>query len=213
MTPPSLSEILADERCGRPPVTAAADVFAGMDADYDAVARHHGFHCVGCKENCCRTRFYHHTLTEAAYLFEGYRALDRDVFRHMAQRAQVVTDAMAHADATGAVFSSMCPVNVEGRCLLYAHRPMICRLHGLPSIMTLPDGASRPGVGCDDFHRRHGGGDDFRLDRTPHYIRMAHLEQQVRQATRWTGRLKLTVAEMIGCFEAALEIRERRLDE
>ena len=77
MTPPSLPEILIRGRSDWPSMTAVADLFAGMDAAYDAVAQHHGFHCDGCEENCCRTRFYHHTLTEAAYLFEGYRVLDR----------------------------------------------------------------------------------------------------------------------------------------
>ena len=38
------------------------------------------------------------------------------------------------------------------------------------------------------------------------------LEQQMRAAVRWSGRLKLTVADMIGLFEAALALLERRSD-
>ena len=37
-------------------------LFEQMDRAYDAAARNSGFVCNGCRDNCCLTRFYHHTL-------------------------------------------------------------------------------------------------------------------------------------------------------
>ena len=53
----------------------AARLFAQMDAAYDRTAAKAGFVCNGCKDNCCRTRFYHHTIIEYAYLTEGFKTL------------------------------------------------------------------------------------------------------------------------------------------
>jgi hypothetical protein len=39
------------------------------------------------------------------------------------------------------------------------------------------------------------------LDRTPHYAAMAHLEQSLRQASAIESPVRLTIAQMIGCFE------------
>jgi hypothetical protein len=53
-----------------------AALFEQMDATYDAVAGQYGFQCHGCEDNCCQTRFYHHTLIEYLFLMEGINALD-----------------------------------------------------------------------------------------------------------------------------------------
>jgi cell division protein YceG involved in septum cleavage len=37
----------------------------------------------------------------------------------------------------------MCPLNEEGRCSLYLHRLMICRMHGVPSSLTFPNGQTK----------------------------------------------------------------------
>jgi len=201
--PPTLPHLFSDPVRFAPYLAAVAETYALMDAAYDEVARHFGFRCSGCEDNCCRTRFYHHTLSEACTLFDGYAALSPAVAAAVAQGARAVVEAMARADADGTVFDAMCPVNDAGRCLLYAHRPMICRLHGLPNAVTRPDGASQRGPGCDAFHQRHGAGEAPRLDRTPHYSRMAQLERQLRRAVGWESRLKLTVADMICIFDDA----------
>lgn len=195
-----LTRLLDDDRWFAPFREPLADVFATMDDAYREVAEAHGFQCRGCEDNCCRTRFYHHTLAEAAYLFQGVAALAPAAAEAMRQRAGGVAAALAAADADGTAFDMMCPANVAGRCVLYAHRPMICRLHGLPSVMIRPDGAALEGAGCADFHRCHGAGGHPRLDRTPHYRKMAQLEQQVRRAADFNQRLKLSVADMILAF-------------
>jgi Fe-S-cluster containining protein len=201
---PSLAAFLARHHPDGDYLPAIEDIYRQMDAAYDETARAYGFHCHGCEDNCCRTRFYHHTLAEIGYLLEGFRRLAPEAAAGMVQRARQVVADMARADDIGSERKRMCPVNVNGRCLLYAHRPMICRMHGLPSIMTRPDGASHCGPGCDDFHREHGAEAALRLDRTPHYRRMAELEQHLRRTSGWHERIKLTVADLICTFDAAL---------
>ncbi len=42
----------------------------------------------------------------------------------------------------------MCPLNEAGWCDLYQHRPMICRLHGVPSSLRFPSGQVKKFPGC-----------------------------------------------------------------
>lgn len=77
----------------------------------------------GCSD-CCR-RF---TVTglEAEVIREGVRALPD------ARREELAT--RARDDAT-----DVCPaLDADGRCAIYAHRPVICRTHGLPIRFTEP---------------------------------------------------------------------------
>ena len=53
-------------------------LFSEMDRKYDEVADFYGFVCTGCENNCCLTRFYHHSLLEYLYLYEGYVALAQE---------------------------------------------------------------------------------------------------------------------------------------
>jgi len=39
-------------------------IYTAMDRAYDRAADPYGFTCDGCADNCCRTRFYHHTVIE-----------------------------------------------------------------------------------------------------------------------------------------------------
>ncbi len=43
-----------------------------MDLKYKEAADYYGFDCTGCEDNCCFTRFFHHTLLEYLYIMEGY---------------------------------------------------------------------------------------------------------------------------------------------
>ena len=47
------------------------DIFAEMDCKYDAVAESYGFKCRGCEDNCCLTRFFHHTYLEYLLSADG----------------------------------------------------------------------------------------------------------------------------------------------
>ena len=195
-----LLDLLSDPDRTAPALTALAERFSIMDGVYDEAAAHYGFQCRGCEDNCCRSRFYHHTLLEYIYLHKGFMALAPEVQRTVRQRADEVVRAMRDADARDAVFRRMCPANEDGRCLVYAHRPMICRMHGLPSRMMSPRGGVVEGQGCDDFHAQFPGPPAVRFDRTPHYQAVAELERTLRREVGWEGGIKMTVAEIILTF-------------
>ncbi len=177
---------------------ALAALFADMDAGYDAVAETCGFTCTGCEDSCCLTRFYHHTYVEWGYLREGLALLSETERAHVTQQAGAVLAEMQRADETGELFRMMCPLNQEGLCRVYAHRPMICRLHGLPHRLTPPVPGRPPvtGPGCHVFDECASSASAV-LDRTPYYARLAGLEQAYRQSTGAGGRVKLTIAEMV----------------
>ncbi len=168
----------------RPLLDGLHDLYAQMDRDYQQVAAAYGFSCRGCADNCCRTRFHHHTLIEWLDLEDG--------LQRMPPRTQTAILALATEPAPDAP----CPLWDGGRCRLYGHRPMICRLHGLPHRLRRPDGVEQIGPGCAEFHRLCGPA-YLRLDRTPLYRALAALEAELRQAVTFRDRIRMTVAEMI----------------
>ncbi len=172
-------------------------LYAAMDERYTAAATHYGFHCTGCEENCCLTRFHHHTFLEYLYLLEGYRGLEPERQRDIREKASDVCERTAEADVKGLPVRLMCPLNSDGLCLLYAYRPMICRLHGLPFELHRPGGNVINSSGCDAFTVQCGEKAYFQMDRTPFYREMAMLEQEVREALGVTRKLKMTIAEML----------------
>jgi Fe-S-cluster containining protein len=175
----------------------AARLFAQMDADYDRTAAKAGFVCNGCEDNCCRTRFYHHTLVELLYLQSGLVALSPRQQRRIRERARTAAGQMEALEREGRPVRVMCPLNEEGRCILYGHRPMICRLHGIPNTLRRPDGRILTGPGCDDYYLQCGPADGAPLDRTPLYAAMADLERRLRDRLGFNSKIKLTVARMI----------------
>ena len=168
-----------------------------MDRRYDEAATHYGFICRGCKDNCCRTKFYHHTYLECLYLKEGFDTLSEDHQHTVLNRAKAVRDAHAIADRKGIVSREMCPFNVGNRCLLYSHRPMICRLHGIPHELNRPDGRVTQGPGCGEFDTRCENKGYVPFDRTPHYRRLAKLEGELRRRVAFGRKIRMTVAEMV----------------
>ena len=172
-------------------------VYAQMDAAYDDAAVHAGFTCTGCEDNCCRTRFRHHTLIEYAYLRQGFLSLAAGARRRIAAEAAVYREALREAESRGASFRYWCPLNREGRCRLYAFRPMICRLHGLPHILHHPVRGVIQGTGCHIFEQAHRQSPLRPLDRSGIYKKLAGLEQAVRLATRFRAPVRMTVADMI----------------
>lgn len=174
-----------------------ARLFDQMDAAYDAAAETHGFVCRGCRDNCCLTRFYHHTLTEYQYLRAGLDRLPGETQNRVRLLATQAVQQMNDADARGIKIQVMCPLNQDGRCCLYAHRPMICRLHGIPHLLRRPDGHRQTGPGCDDFDRQCAAGGQPILDRTPLYIELANIERALRQQTGFKPKIKMTIAQMI----------------
>jgi Fe-S-cluster containining protein len=178
------------------------EILAEMDRGYTQVAAHYGFTCQGCEESCCRTVFYHHTYAEFLLLIHGLNTLsepDREDLYGRAVATQVAIDA-APADEFDGPPRSMCPINVAGRCALYAYRPMICRLHGVPHELRRPDGRVINGPGCHLFDTLSRGEVSRRLDRTPFYRRLAQLEQGLRRHIEAPIRLHMTLAECLVAF-------------
>jgi Fe-S-cluster containining protein len=172
-------------------------LYAQMDRAYQAAARRYGFDCQGCAESCCRTRFDHHTLLEYFYLREGLARLAPEVRAAVRGRAVEVRRETAALERQGRPVRLMCPLNQDGRCGLYAFRPMICRLHGIPHELRLPGRPVSYGSGCDLFSQRHARQAYVPFDRSPLYARMASLEQEIRGALGFGARLKMTIAEML----------------
>jgi Fe-S-cluster containining protein len=184
----------------RPLLDRLKVIFDGMDAAYTAVADRYGFRCSGCTDNCCLTRFYHHTLVEFVYLIEGMATLAPATRESLFTEARSVNRQIDAAGQRHASFRIMCPLNQKGRCILYTFRPMICRLHGIPHELHRPDGRAAKNPGCDAFFeqcRQRGQRDYIRFDRTPFYRQMAMLENQVRAQSGYTAKIRLTVAQML----------------
>ena len=176
---------------------SVARLFQRMDRAYDQCAAESGFVCEGCRDNCCLTRFYHHTLIEVLYLQWGLRALPAQRRQQIQAAAETSLKTTAEQQRNGEPVRVMCPLNEKGLCVLYVQRPMICRLHGIPHLLRRPDGLTRSGPGCDDFDRQCGSGDHVPLDRTPLYMEMADLERRLRSQLGYHQKIKMTVAEII----------------
>jgi Fe-S-cluster containining protein len=177
-------------------------IYAAMDRVYLRAADHYGFVCDGCRDNCCRSRFYHHTIIEYAYLTDGLKTLDSEKQNQVKSRALTVVDETARADKHPGSVRLTCPLNFDESCILYPFRPMICRLHGIPHELQKPGQKAVYGPGCETFDRRCGRRDYFKFDRTPFYRDLAMLEQEVKQAQGFDGKIKMTVAEMILDFHS-----------
>jgi Fe-S-cluster containining protein len=172
-------------------------LFNSMDAGYDEVAGRHGFACCGCEDNCCRTRFYHHTLLEYLAIYQGYTRLAPQERERVYARAMAYCRRHADADAAGTRVKPWCPLNDKGRCLVYDLRPMICRLHGIPHMLRQPGGRTVQGPGCEYLMSRHPTEGQAPLDRTPFYRKMSGLEKTFRTELNVTVKFKRTIAEMI----------------
>lgn len=174
-----------------------AAIYAEMDRQYNAAASAYGFACSGCADNCCLTRFYHHTHIEYVYLLKGFFSLDTRTRTDILQRAETAMEKAVQADAAGQSHRIMCPLNMKTQCRLYEFRPMICRLHGIPHEFKTPGRNPVFGPGCAEFVRGCGEQKYVRFDRTPFYARMADLEQRFKRTSGFHDKFKKTVAEMI----------------
>jgi Fe-S-cluster containining protein len=171
-------------------------IYAAMDRKYEAAAGHYGFRCTGCNDNCCYTRFYHHTLLEYLYILKGFRTLDNEKQLAIKQMTQDVCRKTDQADEKGLPVRLMCPLNLDGLCLLYEYRPMICRLHGIPHELQIPGSGYTYKPGCDAFSEQCLQQDYIKFDRTPFYIDMAALEKELRQTVNITQKVKYSVAQL-----------------
>jgi len=176
-------------------------IYATMDARYAAAADRYGFECRGCDDSCCLTRFYHHTLVELVGLFSGYLTLSAEERRRISQNAQTYCHVVSEDERLKRQTRHLCPLNRNTQCRLYRERPMICRLHGVPHVMRHPYKGLITGPGCHIFEAAGQPVGEAPLDRTPHYIALANLEKALRNATGIETGVRLTIAQMIVCFE------------
>ncbi|NOR09969.1 MAG: hypothetical protein GQ541_00595 [Desulfovibrionaceae bacterium] len=176
-----------------------AELYKDMEEAYDFVARQLDFTCDGCQDNCCDSYFLHHTYVEWAYLWEGLNALSeekRENFSEKAHKYILESEKMLAEEKRPNI---MCPLNEDGLCGLYSHRLMICRLHGIPAMMTRPDGKQLDFPGCFRCQEITDEMNDIpRMDRTKMYQRLVQLE------SGWLGsrrkvlpKVKKTIADMI----------------
>jgi Fe-S-cluster containining protein len=172
-------------------------LYTAMDSKYDAAAQFYQFQCVGCEDNCCFTRFYHHTFLEYLYILDGFDTLEQEKRAEIKKRADAACKKLDEADKEGVPPRVLCPLNDDSRCILYPYRPMICRLHGVPhELNTSGHGANR-NPGCDYFMKQNKDKSYFSFDRTTVYMEMANLEKEFRQKSGAMDKVKLTIAEMI----------------
>lgn len=179
------------------PLQALAALYAEMEAAYDQVATLLDFSCQGCTDNCCDSYFQHHTYIEWAFLREGLRALPAERQSAYQRRARLALDQYQEALAQGHRPQVMCPINDNGRCGLYQHRLLICRLHGVPASLTNPHGQEHRFPGCFRCQEVTAGRPNVTtMDRTRFFKSMVGLEQAFLGG-RSLPRLKMTLAEML----------------
>jgi len=156
-----------------------------------------GFSCEGCTRNCCVSYFQHHTYLEWRYLWDGLEALPEEKRALYVERARENVRLTREALARGETPSVMCPVNDEGRCGLYEHRLMICRLYGVPNLFLSRSGI-REFPGCPVCMEAIGAAPYERMDRTPLYRELAALEMDFLGSRRGQApKVDMTLAEMI----------------
>lgn len=176
-----------------------ADLYTRMEKAYDLVAQQLDFTCQGCPDNCCDSYFQHHTYVEWGYLWVGIRALPAERRQALENRAASYAAACEAALGRDERPQVMCPLNEEGRCTLYAHRLMICRMHGVPSSLAFPNGQTKKFPGCFRCQKLVVGRQAVPcVERAPLFRELVALEQELlgeQQGQR--PKLKKTIADLI----------------
>ncbi len=173
-------------------------LYSKMDIAWNKIALLYGFECNGCNENCCETEFYHHTLVEKNYLLKGFKQLSAPSIIFAKKWAKKVCTKRDLAAKKGESIRIICPLNLDGKCILYKFRPMICRLHGIPHQLRKPDSLTLFSPGCNAGAHLFDAKGYIEFDRTPFYIEMAAIEKEY--LTSIIGKItrnRQTVAQML----------------
>lgn len=172
-------------------------IYKKMDEKYRELCSYYGFYCTGCEDNCCFTRFYHHTFAEYLYIKKGLETLDLVNRNEIKVKADLICRQTIELDKSGLPVFLLCPLNHDGMCVLYEYRPMICRLHGLPHELVLPGRKNQLSPGCDEFKAQCGSMEYMKFDRTPFYAEMADIEREMKKVLDISERIKMTIAQML----------------
>lgn len=179
------------------------ELYALMEEEYDKVAAELNFGCSGCPDNCCDSHFLHHTYAEWAYLWRGLMELSPEQREHIEKKAAEHLRECNRAEGMGERPQVMCPLNEDGLCVLYRHRMLVCRTHGVPASMTRPDGQKLEFPGCFRCQeivdeRGEEGITVPRVERTPLLVQLVQIEDELLQHRRhMLPKVKMTIAEMI----------------
>lgn len=180
-----------------PYLAKIAELFQVMDREYKQAADHYGFICQGCADNCCQTHFFHHTYLEYFFLRSGFDSISAAEQADLKTTAEAVCRKNAVLSTSNEKIRLMCPLNHKELCRLYAYRPMICRLFGIPHELTKPDLNAEINPGCEEFDRVVLDKPYYRFDRTRFYYQLAGLENEFKQTAQINQRIKMTVAQML----------------
>ncbi len=183
-------------------VARLEDIYDRLQQEYQRVAQALDFSCTGCPDNCCDSYFQHHTYTEWAYLRLGLRRLELEQQQALTARARMYLDQCEQDLAAGRRPQIMCPLNENGRCLVYHNRLLVCRTHGVPATLTLPDGRTFPFPGCfrcqEIVESRNEKEVPEPVDRTSLLKKLALLEKELLETHHnLLPKIKITIAEML----------------
>ncbi len=178
-------------------------IYQAMQTGYDHVAKEVGLTCADCSDNCCDSYFLHHTYSEWAYLWQGLQQLDNETRKGIINRAKEYITQSIEPLAQGKHPQLMCPLNDHGRCSLYQHRMLVCRMHGIPATLTRPDGQTMRFPGCfrcqEIVEKKYDAENDApAMDRNQLFRQLVNLESRLLEERRHLyPRVKKTIAEMI----------------
>jgi Fe-S-cluster containining protein len=119
------------------------------DAAFRTIERDHGS-CIKCRPgcaDCCHAVFGLFPI-EAAYIRQHFNRLDRKARREALARAEKAEKELARVEEKLQAFDDdphvksyalskervRCPLlNQDSECIIYPHRPMTCRVYGIPT--------------------------------------------------------------------------------
>lgn len=175
-------------------------IYFEMEAAYNSVAAELRFSCQRCPDNCCDSYFLHHTYIEWSYLWVGIAELEPETQKEIIERAREYILASETAIQQDERPQVMCPLNNQGLCLLYKHRLMVCRTHGVPAVISRPDGKQLKFPGCFRCQERVAEQlvDPPHVERTEMLRALAILENEFLQQKRHLyPKVRLTIAQML----------------
>jgi hypothetical protein len=175
------------------------ELYQQIDEAYRTIAEEIGLTCEGCDGvRCCTVDLMLHTFIEMHHLRRGFNTLDPGIQREVLARCRTMIAAKEDDPYGEAYRGSVCALNFYGKCVLYAYRPMICRLAGIPHLIIRPDGRKIESGGCNQYTDQISQSQqNVKIDRTEYYRTMASFEMAVvRNAGQRTR--PCTVAETLG---------------
>jgi len=177
-------------------------IYEALERDYDSVATQLGFSCKGCPDNCCDSYFLHHTYAEWAFLRLGFSRLGPRKQNEILQRSRAYIRQCEAVKKSGKRPQIMCPLNESGLCVLYEHRLLVCRTHGVPATLTRPDGQRLNFPGCfrcqELVQGKYGKAPPPYVERTPLLRKLVLLEDELLDNHRsLMPKVKITIAEML----------------